>query len=231
MTTSNEPPSSLIYRFLDEKFVFRKLQIHEYFGNQKAPIFWTFRNSPYHTVEIEASSEACQLLDASAFENWNVFDKTDINFFCDELEIRNISTKPVLPRRKLKLSIADLINNSGLVKTIRFNPVLKKLIEEGRHKVTNVKPLPPMDIRRTEVDAKAGSIYYLCNDRNKPYLANPCYITEVIGHGSFRAMIFTNVSSDGIDTNKIPINGYGFTTVYAYELGLTPSQAVLQRQN
>jgi hypothetical protein len=217
-----------ILKFLNEEFVFRKLEIHTFFGIGESPIFWIHRRN-YHTDAFN-TADTCTLLDDHVFNNWKVCDKDTVTYLLDEFEWNSLNNDRKLNRRAAKEFIRTIIEEPDFVPMISFNPVLKKIISGGRHKVRGVVPLDSTDSRRINIHAKAGEGYYLCNDYHKPYLANPCYVIGEGTSGTYRIMFFTNVASQFLDTKKLEINGYGFTTVFANELGTTLEQAVIQKQ-
>jgi hypothetical protein len=219
---------SSVTKFLNEKFVFRKLEIHEFFEHKHPPIFWIHRSC--YSPEVD-TMEACMLLDDQMLHYWQIYSKGTLALVFDEFQLwcflKNLE-KPA--KRKSKEIIKALIETSELVQMIKFNPVLKNLIVQGRHKVSGVIPLHSTDSRRVRMDAKEGEVYYLCNDHSKPFIANPCYIVKSTMNGPYRVMYFTNAASQFIETKKSRVNAYGFTTVFPNELGVTPEQAVRQAQ-
>jgi hypothetical protein len=221
--------SDLALKFLTENYVFRQLEIYDLFDNDR--IFWTHKKSRYYRPEIDSYDEPCILLDEHKFHDWADFDKKHVKYFSDEFQIYNLRHNIKFKVTDIKRVINDLIVSKQVVKKISFNPVLKECVKEGRTKITRLKPLHSSSEKREPIKANVGEKLYICKSSKPPYISSPCYIIKAADFGSYRVMFFTNLDKELSETTKIDINGWGFTTAYANELGRTPSEAVLQNQN
>lgn len=226
--TKNANLINIIENFLNEQFIFRRIQIYEYFGNKEVPIRWTFRDKNTDYSELDKCNESSVLFDGDYFYRWSFYNKKDLILFADLCEAALFNMDVKSTRSEIKTIIKNLITNSDFIKTLYFNPLIKDLINEGRHIVRKVKPVR-LD-ERTDISLNVGSKCYVCIDDKPPYIANPCYISKRF-EGGYRVMFFTNMDNNFNDTYKSKINGLGFTTVFANEIGLTLEQAVRQKQN
>lgn len=216
--------------FLSENFVFRRLQIHEFFDNKNAPILWTARNDSEYLAQVDHTPDSCTLLDDRFFSNWAKFNNEGLNLIYDELLYRQIWSRAKIRLKaiEVKSTIKYLVKETNVTKTIAFNPVLKQLIAEGRHHVKHTKPLKYGDPLRTNIKAKKRDSLYVCKDEKPPYIANPCYVLATSGNNTYRIMAFTSLNAKFEETKAKKINGWCFVTVDANELGRTPEEAVLQ---
>ena len=227
----NTSLSLSIEKFLNENYVFRKLQIHEYFDSKTSPIIWMHKHYVRDIIAAENCQETCELLEQGFYSDWFHFNKKQLDMFIDEFRFQNLRLTLKIKKTEIKTIVEHLITNSSLTKTILFNPLLKELIQEGRHEVTKVRPLSCISSERIEINAKIGQKYYLCRDTKSPFIADPCYIISLIQDGTYNVMFFTNVQDNWSSSKKTEINGWGFTSVYANEIGLTPAQAVRNNKN
>jgi hypothetical protein len=222
----------MIEDFLLKNFTFRKLGIYEFFGNKEIPVFWTTKTDSSYLDKIDNCDDPCELLDEQVFSDWAILNNRGLNCIFSEFRYAELMSKfkVNLTSSEIKLKIKYLIEQTNIAKTISFNPFLKSLIAEGRYKVKNIKPLSMTDPRRQNITARKGDKLYICKDVKPPFVANPCYVTNDIGLNTYRVIFFTNVKSYWEDTKMTKINGWGFATVDADELGRTPEEAVRQKR-
>lgn len=220
----------LVEKFLADNYVFRQLDIYEMFDNARA--IWTPRKGGHYRPEYDNESETCNLLDDHVFDGWTTLDKTHVKIFVSEFLFKNsISNTTKFKKADVKAAVIDIIESKKIIKKITFSPAVKECIGEGRVKVKGVRPLSS-NKERIKIKAHVGEKYYLCQSSRPPFIASPCYVIKADSDSrSYRVMFFTNLDNELSETSKTKINGWGFTTAYSNEIGRTPREAVLQRQN
>lgn len=221
----------LVENFLYENYYFRKLDIYDFFDNSEENIKWINKGVSPDISYIDTCKEPCEFLDNNTFGDWINYNKHDLDSFAEEFRFKNFSLNIKASNRKIKSIIEYLITNTKLTKTINFNPLIKELINEGRYKVSKQKPLTWDSSNRIEIQAEEKNKYYICRKDQAQLMANPCYIIRKNDTNNYRIIYFVNLDRNCRYTNKTKINAWAFTTALPTEIGLTPEQAIRQRQN
>ena len=216
---------TLVTNFLSD-YAFRKLQIHEYFGSQY--IYYAHKQWRINLEEIDTTNPF-HLLRDDKFENWGILKKDTISkSLWEEFRCTNLKYKIKLKDKNRFIDITKRLISENLCRTIEFDNKVKDLINSKRISVKGTKVSSYFDdSNRKEIDAKIGETYFICKGHNQPHIANPCYVFDVNETcETLNVIYFTNVIDYFTESNKLEINGWCFDTVYKYELGRTPEEAV-----
>jgi hypothetical protein len=210
--------------YLEHNYVFRKLEIDQWLGDDR--IIYKHKEE-YDPADFSLGKSSEELWSDGVFEDWRVCTPMAVKNVCSEFLFRNSAKAGKNRKTLLKDVVTAEINHGSLVETIKFNPLLKQLIDKGRYKVTGVKPLLYTSNKREKIELSEGDTCYFCWNTKNPYVANPAYVFRKAG-GSYIIIFFTNLSK-GTETGKPEINMARFINAPADEIGLTPEQAVMQR--
>lgn len=221
---SDQELYSAIMAYLEDQFVFRKLEIDHWLGDKR--VIYQHKDR-YQPELFNAGKSAEELWHDREFEDWTTCTDKTVKYICSEFMFKNCLAVPKNRKAMIKAIIKAEIDHGELIETIKFNPILKQLIDSGRRKVTGVKPLLYASHKRMKVELNEGDLCYFCWNTKNPYMANPAYVYRKSG-GSYVLIFFTNLYQ-GKETSKVEINLGDFINAPADELGLTPEQAVMQR--
>lgn len=213
-----------IISYLDHQFVFRKLEIDIWLGDER--VIYQPKDR-YHEEIFSAGKSAEELWYDGEFEDWATCTNKTVNRICSEFMIKHWRVVPQNRKAGIKAIVTAEITRGQLIKVVKFNPALKQRIDVGRKRVSGVKSLRYCSNKRVKVDLNEGDVCYFCWNTKNPYIANPAYVFKKSA-GSYVLIFFTNVSR-AKETEKEAPNMARFIGVPADELGLTPEQAVLQR--
>lgn len=215
---------SALMAYLESKFIFRKLEMDHWLGDQR--IIYTKKDN-YVTDLLNSGKSAEELWHNREFEDWTTYTDKTVKYICSEFMLENCATVGKNRKALIKEIIKAEIEQGALTETIKFNPILKQLIESGRKKTCGIKPLLYGSHKRVKVELNEGDFCYFCWNTKGPYVANPAYVYRKCG-GSYVIIFFSNLYK-GSETTKPEVNIGDFINAPADELGLTPEQAVLQR--
>lgn len=215
---------SALMAYLEHEFVFKTLEIDQWLGDER--IIYKHR-SHYNTASFKSSKNTEEIWYDGEFEDWKTCTSMSIKNICSEFIFKYGAAISKNQKALIKDIIKAEITYGTLVETIKFNPTLKMLIDNGRKTVKGIKPLHYASNKRVNVQMNEGDLCYFCWNTKNPYVANPAYVFRKIG-SSYILLFFSN-QSKGTETSKLEINMARFINVPADELGLTPEQAVLQR--
>lgn len=213
----------MVFSFLNEQYVFRHIQLYDFFDNTEPIIKYTHVSN--YNSEVDTVDEPCKLLDRRCFQYWNDYTKNSTKLLADEFIWKNLKLHS--KRTLIKNAIAEIIANGDIVKTIKFNPFLKEIINSGRVKVSVSKSRFCSSHDRITM-VRSGDQVFVCDKSLSPYIANPGYVISASVTGTYRIMQFLNLDNDSRPTNKLRINGWSFFTANKDEIGLTPEDAVMQ---
>ena len=211
-----------ITTYLEDTFIFRRLEIDQWLGNDKI----IFRENDGFSTKLNSGKSAEELWHDGVFEDWATYSEKTAHNLSSEFFFKNTQTVGMDRRRLVKQIIRTEIEQGARTETIKFNPVLKQLINSGRQKVKGVKPLPFGSHKRRNVDLSEGDLCYFCWNITSPHVANPAIVFKK--YERCYSLIFFSNQHKGCETNKPEINMGRFITADADELGLTPEQAILQ---
>ena len=215
---------SAIMAFLEDKFVFRKLEIDQWLGEDR--IIFKHRDD-YEPEIFNCGKSTEEIWSDGELEDWHTCTPINVKNICSEFILKNCAVVGKNRKSLIRDIVKAEISHGALIETIRFDPILKKLIDGGRKKVNGIKPLHYASNKRVTIELNEGDLCYFCWNAKNPYVANPAYVFRKVG-GSYIIIFFTN-QSKGSETSKPEINVGRFINAPADELGLTPEQAVLQR--
>jgi len=213
-----------IVTYLQDNFVFRRLEIDQWLGNDR--IIFVDKNFRFLS-KLNSKNSAEELWYDGVFEDWGTYSEKMVNYIFSEFFLFNTQAVGTNRKRLIKQIIRDEIEHGSLTETIKFNPVLKKLIGIGRQKRNGVKPLPFGSHKRRKIDLNVGDLCFFCWNTKSPYVANPAVVFKK--HDGFYTLIFFSNENRDFETSKLEINMGRFITADADELGITPEQAILQR--
>lgn len=214
-----------VEKFLIKHFSFIKFEIYNYFNNNK--IYYVqskahiFKNMEY------TDREAFEMMDKIKYNNWLLYnEKSSVNYIAREFRLfGNINSGNKYKFAEIKGAVKDIIANEKLVQIIKFDPLIKDLINEGRH---HVKGIYPDETKyRQNVTALVGTKVYFCDRSNN--IVSPAYVIGNFADDKLHIAYFTNLNSDHMETNKLDINGWAVTGAFQNEVGLTPQQAIKNR--
>lgn len=221
---SDQELFSVITSYLEREFVFKKLELELWLGNDRV-IFK--RRDDYDSDLFTNGKCAEELWHDGEFENWKT---------CTPLALKNIF-KEFIFRRGAALGkgrtryIMDILkaetSYGSMIETIHFNPKLKDLINLGRGYAKNIKPLNSNNSKRVNILLNEEDECYFCWSTKRPYVANPAFVFKKLA-GSYIIIFFYN-ESKGVETSKQKINMARFINAPSDEIGTTPQQAILQR--
>jgi len=215
---------SAIMAYLEGNFVFRKLEIDLWLGNNR--IMYLHRHN-YDAKVFDSAKSAEELWNDGEFEDWKTCTPIFIKNICSEFILKNTGLVGKGRKSLVKNIVTAEVEHGSLVETVKFNPLLKQLIDSGRQQVKGIKPLSYGSHKRVKVEINEGGLCYFCWNSKNPYIANPAYVFRKSG-GSYILIFFSN-QHKGSESRKLEINMARFINAAADELGLTPEQAVLQR--
>jgi hypothetical protein len=215
---------SAIMAYLENNFVFRKLEIDQWLGEER--VVFKYREN-YDLSLFKCGKSTEEIWCDGDLEDWHTCTQIMVKNICSEFIFKN-SAAVGKHRKTLIRDIVKAETSCGeLIETIKFNPTLKKLIDNGRKTMKGIKPLHYASNKRVNVELNEGDLCYFCWNTKNPYVANPAYVFRKSG-GSYLIIFFTN-QYNGLETSKPEINMGRFINAPADELGITPEQAVLQR--
>lgn len=217
--------SNTVKNWLNDNIVFRKLGIHQIFGNNR--IYWTFKFSRHYSEELDNCANPFELLDERTFDNWRIYSKDDLKIIFDEFLFFALAKNLKFKKSDVKLYLKSCIESQELVKVIEFDPKVELLINSGRQRVKGSRELRPE--QRIPVNLTQGDTAYICN-YDTPNMASPCYIVKNLAN-TYRVIYFTHLNNHLRETTGTKINGWGFATVYPNEIGTTPEQAKANTYN
>jgi|APLak6261698768_1056241.scaffolds.fasta_scaffold00152_6 hypothetical protein len=214
-------------KFLSKNFSFVKFEIYNFFNNNK--IYWTHSKALiFHDMEY-TDKDAFKMIDTIKSKNWAVYDeKSTLKYIASEFKLlSNIISNQKYKVADIKVAIKSILDSGKHVQTIKFNPLISDLVNEGRHRVKNVYP---QEIKcRQNISVGIGDKVYFCDSSNN--IANPAYVIGNFADEKLHIAYFTNLNSDYIETQNLNINGWALIGAYKNEVGLTPEQAIKNRMN
>jgi len=212
-----------VVTYLEDNFIFRRLEIDQWLGNDKI----IFREKDDALIEkLTSGKSAEELWYDGVFEDWATHSKKTTHDLFSEFFFTNTQTVGKNRKRLVTQIIRDEIEQGALTETIKFSPVLKKIIGIGRQKEKGVRPLPFGSHKRRNIELNEGDVCYFSWQTTSPYVANPAFVFKKHQH-SYSIIFFSNLHN-GSETSKLEINMVRFITPQANELGVTPEQAILQ---
>jgi hypothetical protein len=206
-------------------FTFVKFEVYEFFENRG--IYWIHSIVKIFEGRYYDDDDAYDMIDTLRERNWSVYDDEKVlKYIVSEFNLwSNMRNAPKYKIAAIRLTVKKILDSEKFVKTIKFNPLIKELINEGRHKV---KSTYPEELKyRSNVSAQEGDKIYVCDNSNN--LANPGYVLKELADGKLKVAYFTNVNKDRNDTTKLSINGWARAGVHLNEIGLTPEQSIKHR--
>ena len=216
-----------VEKFLTKHFSFVKFEIYDYFNNNR--IYYT-QSKPQIFKDIEYTDrQAFEMMDTIKSTNWSVYDeKSSVNYIAGEFRLfGHIYSGNKYKLADIKLAVKNIFDNEKLVQVIKFNPLIKDLINEGRHCVKGI--YPEESKYRQNVSAEVGTKVYFCDGSNN--IVSPAYVIGNFANEKLHIAYFTNINSDHMETNKLDINGWAVAGAFPNELGLTPDQAIKNKMD
>jgi len=214
---------SAIQTYLDNNFLFRKLDIDQWMDGGIRYI----ERDVFHETALAADRKGEVLLEEGVFEDWRTFTAKSVNYLCGEFLWQNLTNLGAGKKKLIKTIITELVEKTGPTIVIKSDPIIESLIKMGRKNVKAIKPLTYNSGKRVAVDLQAGQTCFVCTDRSAPFIASPAYVLKKF-ENAYRIMFFTNVKDYG-ESKNLSVNQIICLTVQANELGNTPEQAVLQK--
>lgn len=211
-----------VENFLKEKFSFLRFEIYNYFENDK--IYYNGSKARiFENMDYE-DKDAFEMIETIRSHNWQVYnDKISLRYIAGEFRLFSyLYTSEKFKITDVKNIIEEILNRDNFVQTIKFNPIIKDLIKEGRHRIKNTYPEDRKD--REKITANLGDKVYISNESTQ--IANPAYVIEDCGYDRIRIAYFTSISKDRRENNDLKINGWAVRGVSLYELGLNTKQAI-----
>ena len=216
-----------VKKFIIKHFSFIKFEIYNYFDNDR--IYYT-QGKPQIFKDIEYTDmQAFEMIDTVKSKSWNVYDeKSSVKYIAGEFRLTGyIYSESKYKLADIKGAVKEIIGNEKLVQIIKFNPLIKDLIKEGRH---HVKCIYPEETKyRKSISAGVGTKVYFCDRSNN--IVSPAYVIGNFVNEKLHIAYFTNINSDSMETSKLDVNGWAIAAVLPCELGLTPEQAIQNRMN
>ncbi|MDH5609239.1 MAG: hypothetical protein OEY56_07145 [Cyclobacteriaceae bacterium] len=214
-----------VKNWLNDNIVFRKLGIHQMFGNDR--IYWTFKWSSDYSENLDNHVNPFELLDDRIFDNWRTYSKDDLKIIFEEFQFFAVSKGLKFRKTDIKRHLKLCIENQEFVKIIKFDPKIELLINSERKRVKGTRTLAPG--KRSPVNLSQGDTAYICNYITSN-MVSPCYIIKDLER-TYRVIYFTHLNKNLRETSGTKINGWGFATVYHNEIGTTPEQATANTYN
>ena len=214
-----------VEKFLTEHFSFVKFEIYNYFNNNR--IYYT-QSKPQILRDIKhTDKQAFEIMNTVKSNGWIVFDeKSSVKYIASEFKLFNhIYSSNKYKLTDIKTVVKNCIGSEKLVQIIKFNPLIKDLINEGRHRVKGI--YPEESKFRQKISANVGDKVYFCDNSNN--IVNPAYVIGNFADEKLHIAYFCNINSDHFETQKLDINGWATVGVYKNEVGLTPEQALKNR--
>ena len=212
-------------KFLIKNFSFVKFEIYDYFKNDK--IYWTHSKAMVFQDMEYTDKDAFKMIETIRNKNWGVYnEKSTLKYIASEFNIfSHIISNQKYKVADIKVAIESILDSEKLVQIIKFNPLIKDLINEGRHRVKVI--YPEESKYRQNISAKVGDKVYFCDNLNN--IVNPGYVIGNFADEKLHIAYFCNINSDHFETQKLDINGWATVGVYKNEVGLTPEQAITNR--
>lgn len=211
-----------VENFLSKHFSFVKFEIYNYFNNNR--IYYTQGKPQIFNGIKYTDRQAFEIMDTVKSNSWIVFDeKSSVKYIAGEFRLFNhIYSSNRYKLTDIKTAVKNYIGSEKLVQIIRFNPLIKDLIIEGRHRVKGI--YPEASKYRQNISAEIGDKVYFCDSHSN--IASPAYVIGSFANDKFQIVYFTNLNHDYLETQKLDINGWATVGVYNNEIGLTPEQAI-----
>ena len=216
-----------VEKFITKHFSFVKFEIYDFFNNNR--IYYT-QSKPQIFKDMEYNDrQAFEMIDTVKSNNWNVYDeKSSVKYIAGEFRLfGHIYSGSKYKLADIKKAVQEIIGNGKLVQIIKFNPLIKDLIQEGRHRIKGI--FPEEEKYRQSITAKVGTKVYFCDRSNN--IVSPAYVLGNFVNEKLHIAYFTNLNSDNMETSKLDVNGWAVAGAFSYELGLTPEQAIKNRMN
>ena len=216
-----------VEKFLTKHFSFVKFEIYNYFNNNR--IYYTQSKQQIFQDMEYSDRQAFEMMDTVKSNSWIIYhDKSSVKYIANEFRLfGHIYTGNNYKLEDIKLAVKKCIESERLVQIIKFNPLIKELVNEGRHHIKGVYPEETK--YRQKINADIGTKVYFCDRSNN--IVSPAYVIGNIAEDRLHIAYFTNLNSNYLETNKLQINGWAVTGAYLNEVGLTPEQAIKNRMN
>jgi hypothetical protein len=222
---------NLINEFLLSHFRFRQVELLSYF--QPVCVLYDYDNaSGEDLLDFIDSPNYFKILRSTAKNHWLLYTKDTLpKIIWEEFRFRNLEWKINVSDRKKFIGIASSIIENNLIKNIPIPLEAKAAIEKGRIKIKKIDlNNKERNITKDGILPEVNKLYYYCDSSNSPYFANPAFVIEKINNVAHEIIYFTNADNRYTSTNKTNINAWCFKAVSAKELGITPLDAVLNRE-
>ncbi|WP_303924908.1 hypothetical protein [Draconibacterium sediminis] len=211
-------------KFLADRYVFKMFEIDLWSNGE--PIY-RYQKKKHQVAFTEPLG--VDFLRSDDLYNWEVVTERTINYLFDEfvfymMMVKRVNTGIKSKKKAYKENILTLIEMS-LAQVVEFDSKIESLFQKKSLQVKGIKPLPR--VQRTEVELNKWQFGHIHGQDRSPAIVDPCivYSIDKTFKTRYDVMFVSNLSDTKKRRNSVSVE-YGFLSVYPWEIGRTPTEAI-----